>query len=175
MNTNVYNVLFLDTGNSARSIMAEAILNHLGKGRFRAFSAGSHPAMQINPLVIEQIKRANLPSDGLHSKNWQEFVTLDAPQLDFVIYLCSNTAKDVNLVWHGHPMTTLWEIDDPTATIDGGEGASRRTYAAAFTQIKWRISTFINLPLTKLEEMALRSELEKIGHLRERRSSLREQ
>ena len=160
----VYNILFLCTGNSARSIMAEAILNRLGKGRFRAFSAGSHPAGQVNPLAVEQLRRANLPLDGLRSKNWDEFAAPDSPHLDFVFTVCDKAAGEVCPVWPGRPMTAHWGIEDPAA-VEGSEEAKRRAFSLAFSQLNRRISIFLNLPLTKLDAMALKRKLDDIGRL----------
>jgi arsenate reductase (thioredoxin) len=162
----VYNVLFLCTGNSARSIMAETILNHLGKGRFRAFSAGSHPAGQVNPLALEQVRRAGHPIDGLRSKSWDEFATADAPNLDFVFTVCDNAAGEVCPVWPGQPMTAHWGIEDPAA-VQGSDEEMRRAFVAAFSQLHRRISLFVSLPLAKLDGMAIKRELDGIGRLRE--------
>jgi arsenate reductase (thioredoxin) len=162
----IYNVLFLCTGNSARSIMAESILNHFGKGHFRAFSAGSHPAGQVKPLAVEQLQRAHLPTNGLRSKNWEEFATPDAPPLDFVFTVCDKAAGEVCPVWPGQPMTAHWGIDDPAA-VEGSEDEKRRAFSLAFTQLNRRISIFVSLPLEKLDAMALKRELDSIGHLRE--------
>ena len=161
-----FNVLFLCTGNSARSILAEAILNRLGKGRFRAYSAGSHPTGQVNPLAIEQLQRAHLPVEGLRSKNWNEFATPDSPPLDFVFTVCDRAAGEVCPVWPGQPMTAHWGIEDPAA-IEGSEDANRRAFALAFTQISRRISIFVSLPLAKLDAMSLKEKLDDIGRLRE--------
>jgi len=166
MNDPIYNVLFLCTGNSARSIMAEAILNHVGKGRFHAFSAGSHPAGKVNPFAIEQLKRSSLPTDGFRSKNWSEFASPDAPQLNFVFTVCDNAAGEVCPVWPGQPMTAHWGIEDPAA-IEGSEEDKRRAFLTAFSQLNRRISIFTNLPLTKLDAMSLKRELDTIGHMRE--------
>jgi arsenate reductase (thioredoxin) len=166
MEEHVYNVLFLCTGNSARSIMAEVILNHLGKGRFHAFSAGSHPAGQVNPFAIEQLRRARLPVDGLRSKNWEEFSIPDAPLLDFVFTVCDKAAGEVCPLWPGQPMTAHWGIEDPAA-VDGSEEEKRRAFSMAFAQLNRRISIFLNLPFAKLNAMALKNELDKIGRLRE--------
>ncbi len=162
----VYNVLFLCTGNSARSIMAETILNHLGKGRFRAFSAGSHPAGQVNPLALEQVRRAGHSGDGLRSKSWEEFATADAPNLDFVFTVCDNAAGEVCPVWPGQPMTAHWGIEDPAA-VHGSDEQMRRAFVAAFSQLHRRISLFVSLPLAKLDGMAIKQELDGIGRLRE--------
>lgn len=166
MNDHIYNVLFLCTGNSARSIMAEAILNHLGKGRFRAFSAGSHPAGRVNPFAIEQLQRASLPTDGFRSKNWSEFASPDAPQLNFVFTVCDNAAGEVCPVWPGQPMTAHWGIEDPAA-VEGSDEEKRRAFSTAFAQLNRRISIFLSLPLAKLDAMSLKRELDTIGHLRD--------
>ena len=166
MNDRIYNVLFLCTGNSARSIMAEAILNHVGKGRFHAFSAGSHPAGKVNPFALDQLKRSSLPTDGYRSKNWSEFSAPDAPKLDFVFTVCDNAAGEVCPVWPGQPMTAHWGIEDP-ASIEGSDEEKKHAFSAAFSQLNRRISIFTNLPLTKLDAMSLKRELDTIGQLRE--------
>jgi len=166
MEERIYNVLFLCTGNSARSIMAEAILNHLGKGRFKAYSAGSHPAGQVNPFAIEQLRRASLPTDGYRSKNWSEFASPDAPQLNFVFTVCDKAAGEVCPVWPGQPMTAHWGIEDPVA-VEGSDEEKRRAFSTAYAQLNRRISIFINLPLTKLDAITLKRELDTMGRLRE--------
>jgi len=166
MEERIYNVLFLCTGNSARSIMAEAILNHLGKGRFKAYSAGSHPGGRVNPFAIEQLRRASLPTDGYRSKNWSEFASPDAPQLNFVFTVCDNAAGEVCPVWPGQPMTAHWGIEDPAA-VEGSDEEKRRTFSLAYAQLNRRISIFINLPLTKLDAISLKRELDTIGRMRE--------
>lgn len=162
----VYNVLFLCTGNSARSIMAETILNHLGQGRFRGFSAGSHPAGQVNPLALEQVRRAGHPVDGLRSKSWDEFATSEAPDLDFVFTVCDNAAGEVCPVWPGQPVTAHWGIEDPAA-VQGSDQTKERAFVAAFAQLHRRISLLVSLPLAKLDAMAIKRELDDIGRLRE--------
>lgn len=166
MKDKIYNVLFLCTGNSARSIMAEAILKQLGKSRFRAFSAGSHPAGQVNPFAIEQLQRVSLPIGGLRSKNWEEFSAPDAPPLDFVFTVCDKAAGEVCPVWPGQPMTAHWGIEDPAA-IEGSEDHKRQAFSKAFTQLNRRISIFLSLPFSKIDAMSLKKELDTIGHLRE--------
>jgi len=161
----IYNVLFLCTGNSARSIMAEAILKNLGKGRFHAFSAGSHPAGRVNPLAIEQLQRASLPIGGLRSKNWDEFSAPHAPALDFVFTVCDKAAGEICPVWPGQPMTAHWGIEDP-AVVEGSEDDKRQAFAKAFTQLNRRISIFLSLPFSKIDVMSLKKELDTIGHLR---------
>ena len=166
MSAHIYNVLFLCTGNSARSIMAEAILNRLGKGRFCAFSAGSHPAGRVNLFAIEQLQRASFPTDGFRSKNWDEFSSPDAPKLDFVFTVCDKAAGEVCPVWPGQPMTAHWGIEDPVA-VEGSDVEKQRAFSTAFAQLNRRISIFLSLPLAKLDAMSLKRELETIGHLRE--------
>ncbi|MGC2461527.1 MAG: arsenate reductase ArsC [Steroidobacteraceae bacterium] len=164
MTDKTYNVLFLCTGNSARSIMAEVLLNRLGQGRFRAFSAGSHPTGRVNPLAIEQLERARLPTEGLRSKDWDEFARPGAPALDFVFTVCDRAASEVCPVWPGQPMTAHWGIEDPAA-VQGDETRRRRAFSVAFSALQRRISLFLSLPITKLDAMALQRELDDIGHL----------
>ncbi len=159
-----YNVLFLCTGNSARSIMAEALLNFWGRGRFRAFSAGSRPRGEVHPLTLELLRRTHLPTEGTRSKSWNEFSGPDAPKLDFVFTVCGNAAKEQCPLWPGQPMTAHWGIDDPAA----GEGGSReerlRAFNRALRELEARIKLFISLPLASLDKMALQKKLDDIGH-----------
>jgi len=164
MSDRIYNVLFLCTGNSARSITAEAILNQLGKGRYRAFSAGSHPAGFVNPFAAEQLRRAHLSTDGLRSKNWDEFAAADAPHLDFVFTVCDKAAGEVCPVWPGQPMTSHWGIEDPAA-VEGSDEEKQRAFSLAFQLLNRRISIFLSLPFAKLDAMALKKELDDIGLL----------
>jgi len=166
MSERVFNVLFLCTGNSARSILAEAILNHVGKGRFRAFSAGSHPAGKVNSFAIELLAKQGLEVADLRSKSWDEFAVQGAPHIDFVFTVCDNAAGEVCPVWPGHPMTAHWGIDDPAAA-EGGDGDKRRAFSKAFAEMNRRISLFTNLPLARLDAMAIKRELDQIGHLRD--------
>lgn len=166
MSDRIYNVLFLCTGNSARSIMAEAILNHLGRGRFRGFSAGSHPAGQVHRLAVEQLERARLPSEGMRSKDWSEFAAPDAPPLDFVFTVCDNAAGEVCPVWPGQPMTAHWGIEDPAA-VEGSDEEKRRAFSLAFNLLNRRLSIFLSLPLAKLDAVALKQKLDGIGQLRQ--------
>ena len=168
MTDRILNVLFLCTGNSARSIMAEAILNHVGKGRFRAYSAGSHPAGKVNPFAVEQIKRSGLSAEGFRSKNWSEFSAPDAPHLDFVFTVCDKAAGEVCPIWPGQPMTAHWGIEDPAA-VEGSDAEKRHAFSMAYSQLNRRISIFSNLPVSKLDEMSLKRELDTIGQLSERR------
>ena len=157
-----YNVLFLCTGNSARSIMAESILNNLGGGRFRAFSAGSHPAGQVNPLAIELLERNHFKTDGLRSKNWSEFEQSDAPHMNFVLTVCDKAAGEVCPVWPGQPMSAHWGVSDP-AEITGTEEAVKKAFSDAFMVLSRRIALMVNLPLEKLDRLALQKELADIG------------
>lgn len=155
------NVLFLCTGNSARSIMAEAILNRLGKGKFQAFSAGSHPAGAINPLALNLLRKTNYVSN-LRSKSWDEFATDEAPKLDFVFTVCDNAANEVCPIWPGQPMTAHWGVPDPVAAT-GNEAEIHLAFADAFRMLNNRISIFINLPLRSLDQLTLQKQLDAIG------------
>jgi arsenate reductase len=157
-----HNVLFLCTGNSARSIMAEAILNHKGRPNFTAFSAGSHPAGRVHPAAIKQLSSAHLSTEGLRSKSWDEFEQPGAPQLDFVFTVCDNAAKEVCPVWPGQPITAHWGIPDP-AEVHGTPEAVERAFREAYFLLDRRISLFLSLPLSTLDAMALRKELNNIG------------
>ncbi len=167
MSDRIYNVLFLCTGNSARSILAEAILNHTGKGRFRAFSAGSHPAGKVNPWAIELLTRQRLEVVDLRSKSWNEFAAAGAPELDFVFTVCDNAAGEVCPLWPGQPMTAHWGIEDPAA-VEGSDEEKRRAFSKAFAEMNRRISLFTNLPLAKLDALAIKREIDQIGHLRDK-------
>ena len=166
MTDRIYNVLFLCTGNSARSILAEAILNQIGKGRFRAYSAGSHPAGKVNPYVLEMLAAQNLPVAELRSKCWDEFAAPGAPALDFVFTVCDNAAGEVCPVWPGQPVSAHWGIEDPAA-VKGDDAARRHAVHTALQLLNRRISVFINLPFAKLDKMALKQEVDSIGRLRE--------
>ncbi|MCK9261354.1 MAG: arsenate reductase ArsC [Azoarcus sp.] len=159
------NVLFLCTGNSARSILAESILNHVGNGRFKAFSAGSHPSGTVNPFVLELLEKQRLPTEGLRSKGWDEFATPDAPKLDFVFTVCDNAAGEVCPVWPGQPMTAHWGIEDPAA-VEGTDEAKRRAVSAASRMLGRRIAIFTSLPFAKLDSLSLQKQLNAIGDLR---------
>jgi arsenate reductase (thioredoxin) len=158
-----YTVLFLCTGNSARSIMAEAILNHKGKGEFTAYSAGSHPSGQLRTEALRQIHSAGLSTAGLRSKSWDEFATPGAPKLDFVITVCDNAAKEVCPYWPGQPMTAHWGIPDPAA-VRGTPEEIARAFRDAFVVLDRRIGLFLSLPLGTLEQLAIQREIDKIGH-----------
>jgi len=165
MSQRIYNVLFLCTGNSARSILAEAVLNHVGQSRFKGFSAGSHPAGKVNKYAVELLKRQGLSVAELRSKNWDEFVAPGAPQIDFVFTVCDNAAGETCPVWLGKPMTAHWGIEDPAA-VAGSDDDKRRAFAKAFAEMSRRIALFVNLPLAKLDAMAIKHALDRIGELR---------
>ncbi len=158
----VYNVLFLCTGNSARSILAECILNREGKGRFRAFSAGSQPKGQVHPFAIELLKKLNHSTAGLSSKNWEEFAAPDAPVMDFVFTVCDNAANEVCPVWPGQPMTAHWGLPDPAAA-EGTEAERHLAFADAYRMLLNRISIFTSLPMRSLDRLAIQKRLDEIG------------
>jgi arsenate reductase len=157
-----YNVLFLCTGNSARSIMAEAILNLKGRPTFTAYSAGSHPANAVRPEAIRQLESAHLPTKGLRSKSWDEFAKPDAPKLDFVFTVCDNAAKEVCPLWPGQPMTAHWGVPDPAA-VQGTKEQIDKAFRDAFFMLDRRISLFLCLPLASLDRLALKKEIDNIG------------
>ena len=157
-----YNVLFLCTGNSARSIMAEAILNHKGRGRFTAYSAGSHPSGQPRPEALRQIESAGMPTVGLRSKSWDEFSAPDAPRLDFIFTVCDNAANEACPYWPGQPMTAHWGIPDPAA-VKGTPEEIARAFRDAFVVLDRRIGLLLSLPLGALEQLAIKRELDAIG------------
>lgn len=162
MEEKTYNVLFLCTGNSARSIMAEAILNREGLRRFHAFSAGSRPAGQVNPFAIEVLKLGNLPTEDLRSKDWAEFADPDAPKLDFVFTVCDKAAEEVCPVWPGQPMTAHWGVPDP-ARFEGSEAETRAVFADTLRMLLSRIAIFTSLPIASLDRLSLQKELDRIG------------
>jgi arsenate reductase len=157
-----YNVLFLCTGNSARSIMAEAILNHKGKPNFTAYSAGSHLSGTVRPEALKQIQLARLPAEGLRSKSWEEFAKPGAPELHFVFTVCDNAAKEACPIWPGQPMTAHWGIADPAAAT-GTPDEIERAFREAFVSLDRRISLFLALPLSTLDKLALKKEIDRIG------------
>jgi len=167
MATHPLNVLFLCTHNSARSVLAEVLLNKMGQGRFRAFSAGSHASGRINPFALELLERNRLPTEGLRSKNWDEFARPGAPSIDFVFTVCDQAAGEVCPIWPGQPMTAHWGIDDPSA-VRGTDEEKRRAFFKAYNQLQNRLSIFVSLPLEKLDRLALKSKLDEIGRLREK-------
>jgi arsenate reductase len=158
-----YNVMFLCTGNSARSIMAEAIMNRKGRANFTAYSAGSHPAGFVRPEALKQIEAAGLSTDGFSSKSWDEFAKPEAPQLHFVFTVCDNAAKEVCPVWPGQPMTAHWGVPDPAAAVGTPEEIDR-AFRDTFSILDRRISLFLSLPLSTLDQLALQKEIDNIGH-----------
>jgi arsenate reductase len=157
-----YNVLFLCTGNSARSIMAEAILNQKGRPNFVAFSAGSHPSGTVRPESLKQIANARIPAEGFRSKNWDEFAIPGAPQMDFVFTVCDNAANEVCPVWPGQPMTAHWGVPDPAA-VQGTPEQVERAFRDAFLALDRRIALFLCLPLSTLDKLAIKKEIDCIG------------
>jgi arsenate reductase len=157
-----YNVLFLCTGNSARSIMAEAIMNRKGAPNFTAYSAGSHPKGPVHPAALRQIESAQLPSTGLRSKSWEEFARPGAPRLDFVFTVCDNAAKEACPIWPGQPMTAHWGVPDPAA-VEGSPGQIQKAFRDAFMTLDRRISLFLCLPFSSLNELAIKKEVDRIG------------
>jgi len=157
-----YNVLFLCTGNSARSIMAEAIMNQRGRPDFTAYSAGSHPSGAVRPEALRQLEAAKLPTTGLHSKSWEEFARPDAPRLDFVFTVCDNAANEVCPVWPGQPMTAHWGIPDPAA-VKGTDQQVEKAFREAFFLLDRRISLFLSLPHATLDRLSLKKEIDSIG------------
>ena len=158
-----YNVLFLCTGNSARSIMAEAILNFKGKPNFTGYSAGSHPSGTVRPEALKQLEIAHLPTKNLRSKAWDEFSLPGSPQLDFVFTVCDNAAQEICPIWPGQPMTAHWGVPDPAA-VRGSAVEVERAFREAFFILDRRISLFLCLPLKSLDSLALKRELDNIGH-----------
>ena len=166
MSDKTYNVLFLCTGNSARSVLAETILNHTGKGRFKAYSAGSHPNGRVNPYALKYLQQQGLPTEGLRSKSWDEFGGTDALHFDFIITVCDNAAGEVCPVWPGKPTSGHWGIEDPAA-VEGTDAEKLAAFSVAFALLSRRISLLINLPDAKLQAQAIKQELNQIGALRE--------
>ncbi len=164
MTERIYNVLFLCTGNSARSILAESILTKEGRGRFRAFSAGSQPKGVVNPFALKVLRSFDYPAEGFRSKSWEEFARPGAPVMDFVFTVCDNAAGEACPVWPGQPMTAHWGIEDP-ATVEGPDIQKEAAFVAAFRYLKNRISVFAALPIASLDRMTLGSKLVEIGQL----------
>jgi arsenate reductase len=162
MTEQVYNVLFLCTGNSARSILAESLLDHWGKGKFRAFSAGSYPKGQVHPLAVELLKRTNLPAEGFRSKSWDEFAAPGAPPIDFIFTVCDNAAGEVCPVWPGKPMTAHWGIADPAA-VEGTDVEKASAFRKALKELETRIKLFTSLPIASLDSMTLQAQLRELG------------
>jgi arsenate reductase (thioredoxin) len=164
MTDRIFNVLFLCTGNSARSIMAESVLRKDGQGRFRSFSAGSQPKAQINPFALKVLESFSYPTDGMRSKSWAEFAGADAPVMDFVFTVCDNAAGESCPVWPGQPMTAHWGIEDPAA-VAGSDLEKEAAFVAAFRYIKNRIGVFVSLPLRQIDKLSLGTRLREIGRL----------
>ena len=162
MTKNHYNVLFLCTGNSARSIMAEAIMNTKGGTRFTAYSAGSHPSGRVRPEALRELEAAHIPTEGLRSKSWDEFARPDSPKMDFVFTVCDNAANEMCPVWPGHPITAHWGVPDPAA-VKGTDDEIQNAYRKAFFLLENRIALFLDLPLTSIDGFAFKKELGNIG------------
>ncbi len=162
MGKSEYNVLFLCTGNSARSILAEAILNRAGMGKFKGYSAGSKPIGHVHPFALELLKNRNHPTGDLRSKSWEEFAAPGAPELDFIFTVCDNAAGEVCPVWPGKPMTAHWGVPDPAA-VEGSEAEKHQAFADTYGMLSQRIENFINLPMTSLDRLTLQNRLQKIG------------
>jgi arsenate reductase len=158
----IYTVLFLCTGNSARSILAESLINHLGHGRFKGYSAGSHPKGAVHPIAIELLKNANLPTEGLRSKAWDEFAAPGAPPLDFVFTVCDNAAGEACPYWPGQPVTAHWGVPDPAA-VEGSDTDKWVAFRAAFQALENRIKLFTSLPIATIDRMTLKEHLDAIG------------
>lgn len=158
----MFNVLFLCTGNSARSILAEATLNDIGRDRFRAFSAGSHPTGKVNPFALDLLQKNRIPIEGLRSKSWDEFAAAGAPALDFVITVCDSAAGEVCPLWPGQPVLAHWGVPDPAA-VEGTDDHKRHAFLSAYSTLRRRIELFVSLPLNKLERAALQQRLRDIG------------
>jgi len=163
MSQKTYNVLFLCTGNSARSILAEAVLTRLGKGTFIGFSAGSHPKSDVNPFAIDLLKRLDFNTEGLRSKSWDEFARPDAPRMDFIVTVCDNAAGEVCPIWPGQPITAHWGIEDPAA-VEGNDVRKAEAFETALRELESRIRLFLNLPIDALERARLKTQVDAIGH-----------
>jgi len=166
MTDKVYNVLFLCTGNSARSILAESILNKRGKGHFRAFSAGSHPNGTVNPFALALLKDMDLPIERLRSKSWDEFTGPSSPHFDFIITVCDNAAGETCPVWLGKPTTAHWGIPDPAA-VQGNEIEKKAAFAKAFKLTSTRINLFLSLPLSSIDQLRFKEEMDAIGRVQQ--------
>jgi arsenate reductase len=165
MTQKVYNVLFLCTGNSARSILGERLVERWGQGRFRGFSAGSHPKGAVHPLALEVLRRNNYLTDGLRSKDWAEFAAPGAPAMDFVFTVCDNAAAEVCPVWPGQPITAHWGVADPAA-VEGDELTRMQAFRTALRELENRIKVFVSLPLASLDRLRLQQRLDEIGRSR---------
>jgi arsenate reductase (thioredoxin) len=161
----IYNVLFLCTGNSARSILAEALIDHWGKGRFKGYSAGSFPKGAVHPLALDVLERLHLPTRGLRSKSWNEFARPGAPVMDFVFTVCDQAAGELCPVWPGNPVTGHWGVPDPAA-LQGRDAGQRRAFREAYVVLENRIKLFVALPIEKLDRLAIKQKADEIGRLR---------
>ncbi|HET9446408.1 MAG TPA: arsenate reductase ArsC [Steroidobacteraceae bacterium] len=159
-----YNVLFLCTGNSARSILAEALINHWGRGRFVGYSAGSAPKGKVHPIAIELLRHMNMPTEGMRSKSWNEFAKADAPRLDFVFTVCDNAAAEACPVWPGQPLSAHWGVADPAA-VEGSETEQWLAFRQAFRELESRIKLFTSLPIRSLDRVKLQERLREIGRI----------
>lgn len=164
MSDRIFNVLFLCAGNSARSVFGECLIERWGKGRFRGFSAGSHPKGEVHPGTLYELQQNNYVTDGLRSKDWDEFARPDAPPMDFVFTVCDKAAAEVCPVWAGQPMTAHWGVADPVA-VEGDELTRRTAFATAFRELQNRISIFVNLPFDQLDQLRLQEKLDEIGQI----------
>lgn len=162
MSDRLFNVLFICTGNSARSIFGECLINRFGRGRFHGYSAGSHPRGEINPFAVQELRRSNYNIQGLRSKSWEEFATPDAPLMDFVFTVCDQAAAETCPVWPGQPMTARWGVADPVA-VGGEEWGKRAAFHKAFAELQNRVSIFVNLPIESLDKLKLQKQLDDIG------------
>ena len=162
MTDKTFNILFLCTGNSARSIMAEALVTTMSHGRLKGFSAGSQPGGKVNPFAIEKVKETGYPVDNLRSKSWDEFSLAGAPKMDFIITVCDNAAGETCPFWPGQPMSAHWSFEDPAA-VDGTDDQKRAAFSKIFKQIVARMNTFLALPIEKLEKNAIQQEMKNIG------------
>ena len=162
MTKKIYNVLFLCTGNSARSILAESLMNHWGRGQFRGYSAGSHPKGEVHPIALQLLEQMNLPTEGLRSKSWDELAAPGAEPLDFVFTVCDNAAGEACPYWPGQPMTAHWGLPDPAA-VEGDDKVKWLAFRDTFRSLENRIKIFVALPLTKLDSMSLQAKLHEIG------------
>ncbi|WP_019450420.1 arsenate reductase ArsC [Cupriavidus sp. BIS7] len=164
MSKDTYNVLFLCTGNTSRSIMAEALLATMGQGRFKAFSAGSQPSGKVNPFAVEQVKKTGYDLSTLRSKSWDEFANADAPHMDFIITVCDQAAGEVCPFWPGNPSSAHWGFYDPAA-VEGSDDTKRAAFDQVFKQIKHRVEAFLKVPLEQLDEAAIHAELQRVGDI----------
>jgi arsenate reductase len=164
VNDRTYNVLFLCTGNSARSILAEVLVEHWGKGRFRGFSAGSFPRGTVHPLALDLLERLHLRTTGLRSKSWDEFAQPNAPVMDFVFTVCDQAAGEVCPIWPGNPLTAHWGVPDPAGVV-GAQGERVQAFRDAYRQLESRIKLFVALPIDKLDRMAVKREVDRIGRV----------